>query len=78
MSITLKEVSKFIEAIITVPHGVGCDRFDHNRDWSYVVFSNGVAAIECQTQFVSQYPDCAMVTVRLKQRDYDRLQVIIK
>lgn len=77
MSIQSTIVNRFIEAIIQIPHSTSYDRFDHSMDWSSVVFSNGVVAIECQTKYVRQEAGCAYVTVSLKQRDYDRLQVII-
>lgn len=78
MSITSTLISRWIEAAIHIPHDTDYELFDHTPDWRTVVFSDRRMVLECQPVYVQQSAGSAMVTVKLRQRDYDRLLQIIK
>lgn len=77
MSITASIIARWVEVTVSVPHSTDFDLFDHTADWRMVVFSNRIAAIECQTIRVWQGPEVAEVTMKLRQQEYQRLEAII-
>jgi hypothetical protein len=77
MSITATVIARWVEVTVRVPYSADYDLFDHTDDWRMVVFSNRVAAIECQTIRVWQGPEMAEVTMKLRQQEYQRLESII-
>jgi hypothetical protein len=77
MSISATIVARWVEVTVSVPHGTDYDLFDHTDDWRMVVFSNRRVAIECQPIRVWQNADAALLTIKLRQREYDRLVQVI-
>jgi hypothetical protein len=77
MSITAAVIARWVEVTVRVPHSTDFDLFDHTDDWRMVVFSNRRVAIECQPIRVWQDTDAALLTIKLRQREYDRLVQVI-
>jgi hypothetical protein len=77
MSISSAIVAHWVEVTVSVPHDTDYDLFDHTDDWRMVVFSNRRVAIECQPIRVWQSADAALLTIKLRQREYARLVQVI-